>query len=145
MKTERKTTHGRSRDRVYNIWIKMHDRCKNPNNISYERYGGRGISVCNEWKIFEKFLVDMGEPPKGYSIERIDNNGMYNKENCRWATNAEQSRNKRNNILIEYKNKTLCLAEWCEILALKYETINARYKRGERNPERLFSGSKLLS
>lgn len=74
----------------------MHSRCSNPNATGYDRYGGRGIVVCPEWHSFEVFLSDMGfKPSPGHSIDRIDNDGNYEQDNCRWATRIEQQRNKR--------------------------------------------------
>lgn len=91
-----KKTHGMSRTKIYKTWIQMRSRCTNPNDQSYSEYGGRGITVCDEWfNSFDRFYSDMGEQKKGTSIERIDNNKGYSKENCKWATLLDQQRNKR--------------------------------------------------
>ena len=105
-------THGMSYTPEYRIWGKMHNRCSDKNSKSYGDYGGRGIKVCESWKEFENFYKDMGKRPEGMSIDRIDVNGDYCPENCRWATIEEQSNNKRNNIYIDYNGETKTLSQW---------------------------------
>lgn len=80
---------------TYFSWVSLRNRCKNANCAGYEYYGGRGISVCSRWDSFENFLADMGERPDGKSIDRIDPDGNYEPNNCRWATRSEQSKNQR--------------------------------------------------
>ena len=86
---------------TYNSWMHMKQRCLNSKNKNYQDYGGRGISVCERWNIFENFLEDMGEMPENGSIERIDVNGNYNKENCKWIDRGLQARNTRKTVLSE--------------------------------------------
>lgn len=89
-------THGMSYAPEYSVWVNMRQRCNNPNHPFYEDYGGRGIRVCEEWnKSFELFYRHMGPRPKGFTIERKNNNGNYERSNCCWATPTENNRNKR--------------------------------------------------
>lgn len=132
---KRSTKHGHSPMRgkispTYHSWCGMIARCTNPGHGSYARYGGRGISVCEPWLDFANFLADMGEKPKGASIDRVDTNGNYEPSNCRWATAKEQGRNKRNNRLLTYQGETLCLQEWAERLGIRGETIWGRLDTG---------------
>ena len=125
------TTHslsvGRSKKRPeYNAWVGIKRRCLNVNDASYHNYGGRGIKVCNRWKdSFKNFWDDMGKrPSKKHSIDRINNDGNYEPNNCRWATDLQQMRNKRGLRLITIDNQTKCLTEWAEHLNLDINDVN---------------------
>lgn len=117
---------GSKRSKELNTWQDMIKRCTNKNRAFYERYGGRGIYVCNEWLDFKNFLRDMGQCPEGYTLERINNDGPYSKENCKWATKKEQARNRCSNRIIEANGERKTLAEWCEIANLPYARVKAR-------------------
>lgn len=97
---ESRTIHGYTKTRTYRSWSQMKNRCGNPNYINYSSYGGRGIKVCERWENFENFLEDMGERPLGKSLDRIDVDGDYEPNNCRWATLEEQAQNKRKTRLV---------------------------------------------
>jgi hypothetical protein len=135
---KRLTKHGHLKNRktskTYNIWRDMIQRCTNSNYKEYKYYGGRGLTVCERWRGengFINFLEDMGEPPgPEYQIDRINNNLGYYKENCRWTTAKQNSRNKRNNRFITLNDKTKCIAEWAEELIIYYRTILSRLRYG---------------
>lgn len=130
----RSLKHGSARRRrktpTYLIWEGMLKRCLNPRYRDWANYGGRGITVCDQWRSFEAFLADMGERPPSHSIDRKDVNGPYCKENCTWATRQEQNRNTRRNHLITHDRKTQTLAAWAAELGLHHVTILRRLRRG---------------
>lgn len=104
--------HGMSRTSTYRIWTSMKSRCRNENNQTYAEYGGRGITVCERWDKFMNFLSDMGVRPDGHSLDRINNDAGYSPDNCRWATRAEQNRNTRLTVNIEFNGVKKCITDW---------------------------------
>ena len=121
--------HGRGD--LYSIWRGIRYRCNNVEGISYHRYGGRGIKVCEEWDNFETFKEDMGKrPSKSHSIDRIDNDGDYCPDNCRWATSKEQANNRKSNRYLEFLGVNKTLTEWSEEVKISTQTLNCRLKRG---------------
>lgn len=136
---ESKETHKLSKTRVYHIWENMKQRCLNKNKTSFHLYGGRGITLCEEWMVFQNFYDDMGLPNKDQSIDRIDNEKGYSKVNCRWATPREQSRNKRTNILIEWDGEKKVLSDWADFLGIKVATLYTRVVRLGWDIDRAFN------
>lgn len=122
--------HGMYQSRAYQIWGAMRARCTNPGSPSWKHYGGRGIQVCTRWNTFENFYADMGDPPAGLSIDRIDNNGDYEPSNCRWATTHEQSRNRRDNIYLECNGIRQTFIDWANSLGLSDASLRRRLARG---------------
>lgn len=98
MATKRVRTHGMTHTPTHQSWRGMRERCFSPGHRNYDIYGGRGIAICERWLEFENFLADMGERPKGKTLDRIDVNGDYEPGNCRWATAAEQRANQRRKV-----------------------------------------------
>lgn len=124
-------THGMTGTHTYKIWAGILQRCNNPNATRYERYGGRGIKVCVEWSSFEVFLSDMGKcPSSNHSINRIDNNGDYTKDNCEWVLNSEQYVNKENTIVVDDSGVKTSLLAYCKNHNLNYGTIYGRVGAG---------------
>ena len=112
---------------MYRRWYNMKSRCENPKNEKYRLYGGRGITLCERWQVFENFLQDMGHPPSPqHTLDRIDVNGPYSPENCRWATAREQSNNTRFNVRLDGKT----LAEHARELDITPEALRYRLSKG---------------
>lgn len=127
--------------KIYRTWKSIKSRCYNPNTIRYKYYGGKGVRVCDRWlDSFELFKKDMGLPPtEVHSIDRIDSNGDYCPENCRWATPKQQRINNSMVNLIEYNGKTQTLTEWSQELGINRSTLSGRINRYGWTTERAFS------
>ena len=124
--------HKLSKTRLYRIWVSMKSRCENPQMQGYKYYGGRGVTVCDEWReviAFYEWAINNGYKD-GLTIDRIDVNGNYEPSNCRWATAKEQSNNRTNNRLITYNEKTLTISQWADETGIKQNTLNKRINRG---------------
>jgi hypothetical protein len=124
--------HGKSGTPEFWIWCGIKKRCYEPRSTVFRYYGGRGIKVCDRWReSFAAFLEDMGpRPSPDHSIDRVDPNGDYRPENCRWATTIEQRRNCRSNRVLTHDGQSLCIAEWAERTGIRPRTISARLKLG---------------
>jgi hypothetical protein len=122
------TKHGMSRSRAYKAWAAMKNRCL---DVNRKDYGGRGITVCKRWLVFDNFYVDMGDPPAGHTLERKNNMRGYSKANCVWATPREQNINRRNSLNITFCGVTDTLAAHARRAGLKYDTVHHRiFQRG---------------
>lgn len=124
-------SHGMTKSAEYATWRNIVQRCTNPKNDKFDRYGGRGITVCDRWRTFENFLADMGKRPSPeHSVDRIDNDGPYSPENCRWATRKQQQNNRRDSQCATYQGRTLTMSEWAEETSIPKCVIVTRLKRG---------------
>ena len=131
MRNKMNYSHGLSGTLEYYAWQNMKRRCFNPNTKRYSDWGGRGITVCDRWLNFENFLADMGlKPTPKHSIDRIDNDGDYSAENCKWSTKAEQQNNQRTNRLITIEGKTRTIAQWTKEMGFGEFVIYSRLKAG---------------
>lgn len=124
--------HGMEGTPEYRAWVAMRSRCSNPKHYAFHNYGGRGIDVCDEWaKSFEAFIGDMGlRPGPDYSLDRVDNNLGYFKDNCRWATKREQANNLRHNRAYSFLGETLTISEAADKFSIKYSTLKRRLDSG---------------
>lgn len=138
---ERHKTHGHCGESIHNVWMSMIGRCKNTGASVYKDYGGRGIKVCDEWSSsFENFYewAIANGYKKGLTIDRIDNNGSYDPDNCRWITQREQCWNRRNTTYIMYKGITKPLPQWCYELGLSYSKTRQRLFKLHWSVDRAF-------
>ncbi len=130
-------THGYTGTQIHKKWRSLFDRCYLTTAENYERYGGRGIYVCERWHDFENFLADMGEPPSpDAQIDRIDTNGPYSPDNCRWVSCKENNRNRRSTHWLTFNGETLSLAEWAERSGIKPATLQRRLAKCGYSVER---------
>lgn len=131
-------THGMTGSPEHVIWAKMRSRCCNPADPAYRDYGGRGITVCDQWRSFSVFLADMGRRPEGKTLDRRDNDGPYSPDNCHWASRKEQVRNRRTTVWLECRGERLTLQEWAERIGISPSAMWVRYRNGHRG-ERLLA------
>lgn len=133
-------THGDSKTRLYKIWAGMKKRCNNVNALNYDDYGGRGIEICDEWCDYNSFKewAIKNEYNDSLSIDRIDVNGNYEPQNCRWVNNKGQANNRRTSVYITYNGETHTIAEWAQKLNMNYKKLHHRLSRGW-SIERAFS------
>jgi len=115
---------------TYKAWANMRKRCNTPSCVQYKYYGGKGITICQTWDDFAVFLADMGQRPDGMTLDRIDTKKGYSKDNCRWANQTMQVRNRSNTRYVEALGQRMPIAEWAEKTGLTYYTILLRLRRG---------------
>lgn len=131
--SERSKTHGMTNTRLFNIWRGMKNRCNSPGDYHYKWYGARGIKMCDAWKDDFKTFYDWALANgyrEGLTIDRMDNNGDYCPENCRWITHEEQMCNTRENVMITYNGKTQCASMWAREMGIRPDTLTQRKRRG---------------
>lgn len=125
-----RATHGASGSSEYKAWHAMIERCTTPSHHKWHRYGARGISVCERWMSYENFLLDMGPRHKGLTIDRKDNDGNYEPENCRWATQMQQGSNRSNNRIVALGGESLTISEAARRVGINLSTIRNRIRSG---------------
>lgn len=137
---EKVTIHNMTNSKTFNSWSSMKNRCNNPNSPDYFKYGERGIKICDKWlNNFNNFLSDMGERPKGTTLDREDNEGDYEPENCRWATTEQQLSNRRNTVRIDYRGSSKTIRELSDISGMKQKIIRDRLYAGWPVEKALFT------
>lgn len=127
-----KTTHGMKHTKIYGVYHNMMRRCNEVTNVAYRLYGARGIAVCEEWAIDPVAFFTWAKISgyiEGLTLDRIDNNGPYSPENCRWVTQKEQSRNTRQNVNVSMFGKTQCLSDTCAMLNIKFSCVQERLRK----------------
>lgn len=133
-----KPKHGKAGTRIYRIYQSMLQRCYNPKHVNYNCYGGRGIKVCNEWRNSFAAFYEWASA-NGYSdileLDRMDVNGAYSPDNCRWISHIEQCQNRRTSVFVTINGETRTLSEWARIAKIKYNTLDWRYRNGMQGTE----------
>lgn len=129
-RSEVQRSHGMTNTPEFRTWTGARARCTNPNNPNYFRYGGRGITFCKEWLVFENFYRDMGPRPAGTSLDRIDNDRGYSPDNCRWATGEQQCNNRRSSIFVTFDGETRTLVQWARHFKVPYPIVKDRRSNG---------------
>ena len=143
-----RTIHGQASNgkptKVYQTWVGINRRCTNPNYAAFHRYGGRGITVCDEWAVsFDAFYSHVGDPPSAkHTLDRIDNDRGYEPGNVRWATRKEQANNRSTNVYLEHENKRMTLKQWAEYLGIDYDTLFSRVEANKPTAEVLAPAKK---
>lgn len=128
--SERSTKHGASGTPAYKAWHQMIQRCTNPKNHKWHRYGARGIKVCERWLSYEAFLEDMGPRPRGMTLDRRENDGNYEIGNCRWATPLQQANNRSVNVTVEIDGEAMTISNACRRFGINRSTVAARIREG---------------
>lgn len=132
--------HGMTDTPEWRAWKSMLDRCLNDKHPSWKHYGGRGITVCKRWLVFENFYADMGPRPESMSLDRIDNDKGYRPSNCRWASQAEQQNNRRSNVYLTLDGVTMTMKQWATYFGVRYSVVKERHQSGLTGME-LFASS----
>ena len=130
---------GNKRSPTLRSWDAMRTRCLNKNNPDYKWYGAKGVTICDRWQYFKNFLADMGERPLGTSLDRIDTNGNYCPENCRWADKNTQARNRRCSTIVEFNGQKKSLADWADDLGIGYRCLQTRLSKLHWSVEAAFT------
>ena len=140
-----KRTHKMTDTPEYRSWRSMKSRCNNKNNPDYHLYGGRGITFCERWNDFENFYADMGPRPDGMTLDRKNTNGNYEPGNCRWATDVDQSNNRRSSVYVTCDGECLTLAQWARKLGVGRQKLIARRLAGWSDHEIVHGKSSTVS
>lgn len=131
---------------TYSSWLAMRGRCLNPNNQDFHRYGGKGVSICAEWKDdFDRFYADMGNRPAGQTLDRIDGDLGYTPANCRWATRTEQVKNRAYTVKVAHNGETKTLTEWAAHLNVPYYTLWNRIRSQGMDPEKALTAERFVA